>query len=206
MRKPCISSRPAKTSADPFDPFENRLARDIRNTLATAFVDALKQGDKLRFQNTAEQFLASNLDDVYVGYIQNRVKRFDHVYDQIKANRITDAKLQALIIWNNGLFFEVHEHLERVWQKTAGDEYQALKGLIQAAGVYVHMKFNHRPAAERLALKSSNRIQKHSDHLAFIANLNVLLDKLKNPASQPPRLKSRLEISAPKTRKHQGLK
>jgi hypothetical protein len=190
MKKQSVSSRPKKKSCARFDPFNNRLARDIRNTLSAAFVDAMLQVDKSRYQRTAEQWLARNLDDVYAGYIKDRLKRYGHVFDQIKLNRINDAKLQALIIWNHGLFFEVHEHLERIWQKTTDDEYQALKGLIQAAGVYIHLKFNHRPAAERLAIKSSDRIQKYSDCLTFIANLNLLLEKLKNLDIIPPQLKN----------------
>ena len=188
MKKKSASSRPKKTATASFDPFNDRLSRDIRNTLAETFVDALLQLDKSGYQRTAEQWLAGNLDDEYTGYIQDRIKRYDRTFNQIKENRIKDAKLQALIIWNHGLFFEVHEHLEWIWQKTAGDEYQALKGLIQAAGVYIHLEFNHREAAEKLAIKSSDRIQKYADCLTFIANLNMLLDKLKNLDPAPPQL------------------
>ena len=188
MKKKSASSRHKKTTPASFDPFNDRLSRDIRNTLAETFVDALLQLDKSGYQRTAEQWLTKDLDDVYAGYIQDRIKRYDRVLNQIKENRIKDAKLQALIIWNHGLFFEVHEHLEWIWQKTAGDEYQALKGLIQAAGVYIHLEFNHREAAEKLAIKSSDRIQKYADCLTFIANLNMLLDNLKNLDPAPPLL------------------
>ena len=192
MKKQSVSSHPKKTSPARFDPFNSRLSRDIRNTLSEAFVDALLQVDKSRYQSTAEQWLARNLDDLHAGYIRDRLKRYDHVFDQIMINRINDAKLQTLIIWNHGLFFEVHEHLERIWQQTTGDEYQALKGLIQAAGVYIHLKFNRRPAAARLAIKSSDRIRKYSACLTFIANLKLLLDKLKNLDIIPPQLENPL--------------
>jgi len=188
MKKQSVPLRPEMSSSARFDPFNNRLARDIRNSLAEKFVDALLQVDKSGYQRTAEQWLAKNLDDEYTGYIQDRLKRFDGVFNQIKKIRLKDPKLQALIIWNHGLFFEVHEHLERIWQKTTGDEYQALKGLIQAAGVYIHLKFGHRAAAEKLAVKSLGRIQKYADCLTFIANLNMLLDKLNNLDSAPPQL------------------
>jgi len=188
MKKQSVPLRPEMSSSARFDPFNNRLARDIRNSLAEKFVDALLQVDKSGYQRTAEQWLTKNLDDEYTGYIQDRLKRFDGVFNQIKKIRLKDPKLQALIIWNHGLFFEVHEHLERIWQKTTGDEYQALKGLIQAAGVYIHLKFGHRAAAEKLAVKSLGRIQKYADCLTFIANLNMLLDKLNNLDSAPPQL------------------
>ena len=60
--------------------------------------------------------------------------------------------------------------------------------MIQAAGVYIHLKYDNRAAAERLAIKSSIRIRKYADCLTFIANLNMLLEKLKNLDSAPPQL------------------
>jgi len=190
MEKPSASLRPQKPSAAVFDPFNNRLARDIRNTLAATFVDALQQADKFRYQHTAEQWLAKKLKHESAGYIHNRLKRYDRAFYQIVKNRLRDAKFQALIIWNHRLFFEVHELLERVWQQTTGNEFQALKGLIQAAGVYVHLEYNHQAAAEKLAVKSSDRIQKYGACLSFIANLDTLLDHLKAPDNDPPQLLS----------------
>jgi len=188
MKKQPAPVRPEKICAARFDPFNSRLSRDIRNTLAKSFVDALLRLDDSLYRRAAGNWLAGNLDDESTGYIHDRLKRYDRALNQIKENRIKDAKLQALIIWNHGLFFEVHEHLERIWQTTTGDEYQALKGVIQAAGVYIHLKFNHRAPAETLAVKSSNRLQKYSDCLTFIANLNLLLDKLNNLDPAPPLL------------------
>jgi hypothetical protein len=178
MKIPSVRLGQKTTSTARFDPFNNRLSRDIRNSLAEAFVDALPELDKSRFRGTAEQWLANHLDDVYADYVHARLKRYHQVIDAIKLNRIQDAKLQGLIIWNHGLFFEFHEHFERIWHQTTGDDYQALKGLIQAAGVYIHLKFNHRKAAARLADKSSARIKRYSACLAFIANLDLLLKKL----------------------------
>jgi len=177
-----------KSSAVRFDPFNSRLARDIRNTLAESYVEALLQRDESLYRRVAERWLAENLSDEFIGYIQERIKRYERSFHQVKENRITDVKLQALIVWNHGLFFEVHEHLERIWQQTAGDEFQAVKGLIQAAGFYVHLEYGHRAAAEKLALKSSDRILKYAASLTFIDNLDLLLDKLKTLDSTPPRL------------------
>jgi hypothetical protein len=171
-----------------FDPFNNRLSRDIRNSLAEAFVDALQAADQSCYQRAAAKWLARNPADAYAAYVHDRLKRYDDVFAQIKISSIADAKRQVLVSWNHGLFFEVHEQLERIWLKTSGDEHQALKGLIQAAGVYVHLEFDRRPAAEKLALKSLERIQKYSDCLPFIRNLDMLLEKLKDLNTAPPPL------------------
>lgn len=188
MKKQPDSLLRQPSSAARFDPFNNRLARDIRNTLAQSYADALPQRDQSVYRREAEKWLAKNLNDEFSGYIQHRIKRYDRTLNQMQQNRIKDAKLQALIIWNHGLFFEVHEHLERLWQKTTGDEYQALKGLIQAAGVYIHLEHGHWAAAEKLAIKSAQRIRKYADCLTFIANLNLLLANLKALESGPPLL------------------
>lgn len=177
-----------KTSTIRFDPFNSRLSRDIRNTLAESYVDALLQLDETVYRHQAQQWLEEKLDAESTGYVKDRINRYERTFNQIQENRINDARLQALVTWNHNLFFEVHELLERIWQQTAGDEYQALKGLIQAAGVYIHLEYDHRTAAEKLAAKSSQRLLKHADCLPFIANLNLLLDKLKTLDPVPPLL------------------
>ncbi len=171
-----------------FDPFNNRLSRDIRNTLAEAFVDALAQKQPSGYRMIAQHWLARQLAADYQNYIQHRLTCYDGVLNQIAACRLDEARLQALIIWNHGLFFEFHDHLERIWQQTSGDEHQALKGLIKAAGVYIHMEYGHRQAAESLARKSLKLILPYSRHLQFITNLHILLENLKNADSLPPQL------------------
>jgi hypothetical protein len=57
----------------------------------------------------------------------------------------------------------------------SGDEHQALKGLIKASGVFIHMEYSHQDAVERLALKSSKLLRKYAHCLTFITNLNVLI-------------------------------
>jgi hypothetical protein len=189
MKKKPASTSKRKSFPDVFDPFNDRLARDIRNSLSEAFVDALTRLDQSGYQAAARKWLAGNPPDVYAGYIKDRLERYARVFGEINANGISDAKIQVLVIWNYGLFFEVHDHLERLWQQTEGDEHQALKGLIQAAGVYIHLKLNHRQAAERLAIKSSACMQKYAHCLTFIDNLNLLIDKLQSLDILPPVLK-----------------
>lgn len=188
MKKKTASTSKRKSSPAVFDPFNNRLARDIRNTLSDAFVEAVMKSDKSDYQNIARKWLAGNLDAIYADYIENRLERYEQVFEKIISNGIDDAKIQMLVFWNQGLFFEVHDHLERLWQQNTGDERQAIKGLIQAAGVYVHLQFNRRQAAEKLAAKAMNRILKFAECLSFIDNLNLLVNKLQNLDIAPPLL------------------
>jgi hypothetical protein len=184
------SPRQGKISHDDFDPFNDRLSRDIRNTLSEAFVDSLAEMAPTGYQTVAAKWLAGKPASGYIKYIQDRLHRYDRVLAQTTVNRLTDALLQSLVIWNNGLFFEFHDHLERIWQKTTGDEHQALKGLINAAGIYIHMEHNHEKAVESLSTKSFNLMRRYSHCLTFITNLDVLTESIKNLNAVSPKLEN----------------
>ena len=171
-----------------FDPFADRTARDIRNELSEKFVDALAVLDPHKYLNAARKLREQNLLSVHADYIDDRLQRYNHVFEEIQADRIGDPLQQALVIWNRGLFFEFHDHLEMLWQAAAGDQRQALKGLIKAAGVYIHLEQDHRQAAESLAKKSYDLIQQYASCLTFIANIETLLEKLKLADTVPPQL------------------
>lgn len=188
MIKNSAQTSKRKTAADNFDPFNDRLSRDIRNTLSEAFIDALVQMEPSVYREVAEKWRAANPAEIYLIYIQNRLQRYDHVFKKIVSHHIDDALLQLLVIWNSELFFEVHDHLERIWHRETGDNRQALKGLIKAAGVYIHMEHKNQQAVQSLSVKSLNLIRQHSHCLTFITNLDVLAQKLKTLDPVPPRL------------------
>jgi hypothetical protein len=176
-------------SAEKFDPFSDRTSRDIRNSLSESLVAALAANDAAGFLDAARRWREQNLSSVYTHYIDDRVQRYQRVLNRIQKERIADPLQQTLVIWNELLFFEVHDHLEALWQNASGDKRQALKGLIKAAGVYVHLEQQHREAAKRLAEKSLRLLRQHAHCLAFIANFETLLDKLRSGDADPPRLK-----------------
>ena len=102
---------------------------------------------------------------------------------------VDDARGQAVILWNSGLYFEVHDILKDIRHKTKGDERQALKGLIRAAGDCVHLENHGNESAKRLADKSTGLIRKYSRLPGFIANFDELIDALKVCNPVPPKLK-----------------
>ena len=148
-----------KIAAGKFDPFNDRLSRDIRNTLSEAFIDALSRMEPSAYRDEAAIWRAKSPSEIYLEYIQNRLQSYDQVFRQIKANQLVDPLLQCLVIWNNGLFFEFHDHLEGIWKQSSGDERQALKGLIKAAGVYIHNEVSHHRAVKSLSAKSYRLIR-----------------------------------------------
>jgi hypothetical protein len=142
------------------------------------------------YRKAADRWWTAKPADIYLTYIQNRLLRYDRVNEQIRANHIDDAILQLLPIWNNELFFEAHDHLERIWSRAVGEKREALKGLIKAAGVYIHLEYKRKKAVASLAAKSLDIIRRHSEALTFITNLDVLKEKLKNLDPVPPRLEN----------------
>ena len=77
------------------------------------------------------------------------------------------------------------EHLEGIWQVSADAKKQALQGMIKAAGVYVHLEYHHRLAANRLAAGAVDLLKRHRGHLSFIANIDEFIDDLKTGNPDP---------------------
>lgn len=68
------------------------------------------------------------------------------------------AVVRATALWNEGLFFEVHEVLEAVWQRETGDRRQALQGLIQIAVAYHHLAHGNPRGARTLLREGRARL------------------------------------------------
>ncbi len=67
-----------------------------------------------------------------------------------RADAVGEAIARAAALWNEGLFFEVHEVLEAVWQREAGARRQALQGLIQIAVAWHHLAHGNPRGARTL--------------------------------------------------------
>ena len=171
-----------------FDPFTDRTARDIRNSLSDSLVTAVAVMDPDAYLQVARKWREQNLPLLYADYIDDRLQRYGRVFNTIRKSGIDDPLRQALVIWNQGLFFEFHDHLEILWQSATGDEKQALKGLIKAAGVYVHLEQHRRKAAQGLSMKAFKLLRQYARCLVFIANYETLLDKLCKLDPVAPRL------------------
>jgi len=190
MKRSPVSARNTKIAAGKFDPFNDRLSRDIRNSLSEAFIDALARMEPSAYRAEADIWRTKNPSEIHLEYIQYRLQSYDQVFNQIKANQLVDPLLQCLVIWNNGLFFEFHDHLEGIWKLAGGDERQALKGLIKAAGVYIHSEVGHQRAVKSLSAKAYRLIRQYSRSLTFIKNLDALAQKLKDLDPVAPRLEN----------------
>ena len=104
----------------------------------------------------------------------------------------------AAALWNERLFFEVHEVLEAVWTTAAGAERQALQGVIQIAVAYHHLAHGNRRGARKLLAEGRGRLASVpattlpaldvAGLLAATAPWEAALACRETPAAEPPRL------------------
>jgi hypothetical protein len=171
-----------------FDPFGERLSRDIRNTLSHAMIQALQQGDRDVFTNRCRDWLRQNLPDTHRTYIENRRRAFERLFEASCSGQKTELLGLAAALWNAGLFFEVHEVVENVWLTATGSRRQALKGLVQAAGSYVHHEAGRTAVAARLGRKAAANLRSSAGALGEISNIEELIRDLEKGGPEAPRL------------------
>ena len=83
------------------------------------------------------------------------IHRFRATRDTSDGSRIAIAFAQAAALWDAGLFFEVHEVLERLWRDVDGETRRFVQGVIQVAAALHHVETGNRDGAR--ALRASGR-------------------------------------------------
>ena len=163
-----------------FDPFNNRLARDIRNGLSKSFLGALAERDVSLYKRRAAEYLKQDLEQVYQMYVETRLGKYDEVFVAIEQGRIDDKLRQAEILWEQGLFFEMHELLENIWNSAEGNERKALQGLIRAAGMKIHAENGNTGAAVAMGRKAQTDLQLYGRALNSFNRLESILAEVTN--------------------------
>ena len=171
-----------------FDPFSERLARDVRNTLSEAFVRSLAEKGEGPFVAASQALRAREIRPVHEAYVRDRLLRYRRVLRRVREEGLAPIFPQMAAAWNEGLFFEVHELLEPVWLKAKGGRKMALKGVIQAAAAYAHLSLNRRKPGASLAAKAAGLLRRYGEFLPDLKNLATLLEGLEGEGDDPPRL------------------
>lgn len=170
-----------------FEPFQDRLSRDIRNDLARAFRQAVDRQDPEPVRRTADCYLTELSEDCYRKYIAERVHRYDEALVRLRQG--PDAVLwRATVLWDMQLFFEAHELLEQAWLDAQGDEKLLLQAMIRAAGVYIKLEYGYREAAAKMATRALPVLTAQRTVLAAFFPPEPLLLALATPTLPPPRL------------------
>jgi hypothetical protein len=163
-----------------FDPFNNRLARDIRNGLSKSFLEARAERDVSLYKRKAAEYLKQDLEQAYQIYVETRLSKYDEVFVAIEQGRIDDKLQQAEILWKQGLYFEMHELLENIWNSAEGNERKALQGLIRAAGMKIHAENGNTRAAVAMGRKAQADLQLFGRALISLNRLESILAEITN--------------------------
>ncbi len=173
-----------------FDPFNDRLARDIRNALSEAMVSNLPTLDLTPAQQCAARFTAEKLSVSHRAYIEERLLRYQRVYATLQQRAEDDPFRQAMVLWDTRLFFEVHEVMENLWKKSTGQEKSAFQAMFRAAGTYVHLEQGNENVARSMGDKAIAGLSACGHLLPVSIDLEALLNALANLELPPPTLGS----------------
>jgi hypothetical protein len=147
---------PTRHSPNAFDPFASRACRNIRNDLSEGLLRAIHDRNLAPVQAVAETYRSTNLKPRIRTYMEDRLQRYREILSRIPpadpADR--DTLPVAALLWDHGLFFEVHEWLEKKWHSSRGAERDLYQALIRAAGTYIHLEANRTEAARKMAVKA----------------------------------------------------
>ncbi|WP_372679436.1 DUF309 domain-containing protein [Desulfosarcina sp.] len=171
-----------------FDPFNNRLCRNVRNALSENFKEVLKQNKMQPVRRVAAFFQNDPLPPCVRSYIDQRLAAYEQVLANVRDHQRDHPLGTAVEIWDQHLFFETHEYLEPYWMTADGDEKKLLQAIIRAAGAYVHLEQGNLTGARRIADKAVAVLEVHQDRLAPYADPRLLLDKLRSLDPTPPML------------------
>ena len=170
-----------------FNPFEDRLSRDIRNNLSEGLAKAVETGNSDKLIQIVDYYRQQTLADCYRNYLEDRNTRYEQALKTIGGG-ITDPIHQGLVLWNLGLFFEVHEVLEHAWYSAEGNMKLTLQALIRAAGVYIKREYGFNDAAKRIAAKTIPVLEANQDILEGYFKTKQLTSALNNLEALPPKL------------------
>jgi predicted metal-dependent hydrolase len=84
--------------------------------------------------------------------LKSKGERISHLVSQLQGDATSSAAildnpfyLGFFQCWNEQRYYEAHDVLEQLWLKTKSEDANFFKGLIQAAGAFVHLQkqFQH---------------------------------------------------------------
>jgi hypothetical protein len=195
--KPLQKTAPSpldRIEAPAFDPFHDRLSRDIRNGLTRAFGQALADRNLIPVEDLSASLLNQDLSRCYRDYVTSRMERYRRAFNRIQESR-KDPVWQGLVLWDLQLFFEVHEVLEHAWHQAEGSRKMLLQAMIRAAGVYIKLEFGHTRQAAKLAEKACKVLERNSDALRDYFVPDELMAALRSLNPTPPLLLAGSSVS-----------
>jgi len=169
-----------------FNPFTDRLSRDIRNSMSETIIDVLDERSLEKARAVAHGYLQTIPAPVYADYIHERLDRYARALEQISPD--TSLLRQAAILWNLGLLFEVHEILEPAWMRASGDRRLLLQALIRSVGIYINLEVGYRDRAAKIAAKALPVLTKQKAAIAEEIDIDALISHIEKLSATPPEI------------------
>ena len=170
------------------NPFTDRICHDIRNSLSKALMTSLSHLDLTPVQEIADTYFTSDLQPIHRQYIDDRMERYARVLQSISSSHLTDAFSRAMVLWDEELFFEMHEILEHAWLHATGASKLILQAMIRASGMYIQLDRYNIKGATSMAAKAVEALECNRSEVPDIFDLDLLLSKLKDVDPVPPKL------------------
>ena len=105
MQNKSQSDNEKKAASRLFDPFNDRLSRDIRNSLSDALVASLKQRKAEVYLEQSREWFEKELVTFYTEYIRDRIRRYDLALQHIRHSQIADARVAGSNFMESWTFF-----------------------------------------------------------------------------------------------------
>jgi uncharacterized protein len=174
-----------------FDPFRDRLSRDIRNDMSRGFVKSLAAASLSSIDELAASLIEGEVQRCHREYVERRLELYRRAFNRIQESG-HEVMIQGVILWNLRLFFEMHEVLELAWRHSEGDLKMLLQAMIRAAGVYIKLEYGYSRQAAKLAEKACRALEKSSCMLQGYFAPGQLIAALRSLDPTPPILVVRL--------------
>ena len=170
-----------------FNPFEDRLSRDIRNRLSSGLAEAIETENGESLLSLFNKYQKRKLPRYCSDYIEERSLLYTQALTAIETGE-KDPIHRGLILWDLELFFEMHEVLEHAWYTAEGAMKETLQALIRAAGVYIKLEYGYIPQAEKIAEKSRTVLLENRSLLQHYFEPDKLISALTRLQERPPKL------------------
>ena len=161
-----------------FDRFRDRLSRDIRNELSESLLQCMEQQRLDPACSVADRYRADNPEPVYVVSMKNRLERYER-FLSLAEEGPAEPVHQGFLLWHLGLYFEVHEVLERAWLQAPGEDKAFFQALIRAAGVHIKRQYGFNAAADKMAARALPVLERNRGWLALHTDPDQMLAGLR---------------------------
>ena len=170
-----------------FNPFTDRLSRDLRNDLSQSLLEALTTGSSAPLLRVDAKYRnLPGLGDGRGHYLTERLACYHVVLSNTTDTRANSDHI-ARLLWNHELFFEFHELLEKRWLAAEGNEKLILQALIRAAGVYILRQFDREAGAYKMAMRSREILIGIRETAPLGFSAEKLLAALSTSQGMPPK-------------------